>query len=371
MGDTVLSVQSISKSYGAAAPALRDVSVEVFRGELFCLLGPSGCGKTTLLNIVAGIIKADTGRVWLNGDDITDLPVYKRNIGVVFQSYALFPHLTVGENIAFGLKMKREEKSVIRSRVGELLDLIGLSRKINVRPHSLSGGEQQRVALARALATRPELLLLDEPFSSLDAKLRVELRAGLRRIQEELRTTTVMVTHDQEEALSIADRIGVANDGRLEQVGTPEQVYSTPKTSFVASFMGESNTFSGIAEHMGGADGLRCGAYLLPMAAGVEPGTQAVICVRPESVQIIRSGRRPEGALPGRVTATSYRGYGWLVDLETELGHVVALWFRDRLPTDVECYVSWDPEAAVLLRTPESEMASNGNLIANVHRGTQ
>ena len=223
--------------------ALADVNLTIKEGEFFSLLGPSGCGKSTLLNIIAGFLEPTDGVVHISGRDVTGLPPYRRNLGMVFQNYALFPHLTVFENVAYGLKIKKMGRKEIKERVEESLSLVQLEQFAERRPHQLSGGQQQRVAIARALAIRPSVLLLDEPLSNLDAKLRKEMQFELRNIQQRVGITTILVTHDQEEALSLSDRVGILGQGRLQQVGTPLEVYRLPANRFVAEFIGQVNLF--------------------------------------------------------------------------------------------------------------------------------
>jgi len=239
-----VTLRNIVKRFGKVI-AVNDISIHVEKGEFFSLLGPSGCGKTTTLRIIAGFEKPDKGEVYIGETLVNELPPEKRNVGMVFQNYALFPNMTVFDNIAFPLKMKRLPKDEIRRRVKELLELVRLEGFEERYPRQLSGGQQQRVALARALARDPEILLLDEPLSNLDAKLRVALRYEIRRIQKEVGITAIYVTHDQEEALSISDRVAIMNNGKIEQIGTPEEVYSNPKTLFVADFLGLKNIFEG------------------------------------------------------------------------------------------------------------------------------
>lgn len=238
-----LTLSNVSKHFGDFT-AVRDFNLEVERGEFVSFLGPSGCGKTTTLRMIAGFEIPSEGYVSINGVDITNKAPSQRNVGMVFQSYALFPNMTVAQNIGFGLRIRKEEESMVKKRVDEMLGLIHLEKKGNSYPYQLSGGQQQRVALARALAIRPQVLLLDEPLSALDAKIRVSLRAEIRAIQRELGITAIYVTHDQEEALSISDRIVVMNMGEMDQVGTPFEIYNFPTTAFVANFVGTLNTAS-------------------------------------------------------------------------------------------------------------------------------
>lgn len=236
-----IDIHNIHKHFGNFT-ALNDISFTVHTGELATLLGPSGCGKTTLLRIIAGLETADTGRIHFDGTDVTDTPVQKRGIGFVFQNYALFRHKTVGENIAFGLELlpkdKRPNKAEVAKRVVELLGLIQLPHTKDRYPHELSGGQRQRIALARAIATNPKLLLLDEPFGALDAKVRKELRTSLKEIQKEIGITSIMVTHDQEEAVAVSDKIVIMNHGVIEQIGTPDELFARPNSEFVVDFLG-------------------------------------------------------------------------------------------------------------------------------------
>ena len=244
MSQNYLKVKGLSKKFGNVL-ALNNFSLEVARGELVTLLGPSGCGKTTALRLVAGLERQDSGTIFLESRDLTLIPAHQRNMGMVFQAYSLFPNLTVAENVAFGLQMREVDRPARIKRAHELLDLVGLDSQSARFPHQLSGGQQQRVALARALAFEPEILLLDEPLSALDAQVRSNLREEIRRLQLSLGTTTLFVTHDQEEAMSISDRVGVMNEGRLEQIDTPDDLYNHPKNVFVANFVGLMNQVSG------------------------------------------------------------------------------------------------------------------------------
>jgi putative spermidine/putrescine transport system ATP-binding protein len=239
-----LGVRGLCKAFGAVA-AVDDVSLEAAPGEFVSLLGPSGCGKSTVLRMIAGLVAPDAGRVLLAGEDITNVPVHRRNLGLVFQSYALFPHMTVFENVAFGLRRRRVGEAELRSRVAHALELVRLGPLGERQPRELSGGQQQRVALARALVTEPGVLLLDEPLSNLDALLRDEMRVELKRLQERLGTTMIFVTHDQAEALTLSDRVVVMDHGRVAQIGTPEEVYRRPATPFVARFLGRANFLEG------------------------------------------------------------------------------------------------------------------------------
>lgn len=284
-----LRIEHLTKMFGAFT-ALHDVSLEIFEGEFVCFLGPSGCGKTTLLRAIAGLDIQTSGRVEQAGRDISTLPPAERDFGIVFQSYALFPNLTVTKNVAYGLENRKLPRADIVARVTELLELVGLPEQGDKYPAQLSGGQQQRVALARALATSPGLLLLDEPLSALDAKVRVYLRHEIKSLQRRLGVTTVMVTHDQEEALTMADRIVVMNQGVIEQIGTPEQIYGTPATAFVADFIGSMNFIPGALE----ADGaVKIGNTTLQCRTnGLTPGARITAAIRPEDInaQDIKEG---------------------------------------------------------------------------------
>jgi iron(III) transport system ATP-binding protein len=294
-------------------PAIDGISLEVRPGELFTLVGPSGCGKTTLLRIIAGLLDQDAGSVLFNEDRMDDVPPYLRNIGVVFQSYAIFPHLTVGENIAYGLKARRVSPDRITAKVAEASQLVQLEGLLDRMPSQLSGGQQQRVVLARALVIEPRLLLMDEPLSNLDAKLRVQIRSLIRAVQRELQITTIYVTHDQEEALAISDTIAVMDRGRVLQVGKPWELYLKPANRFVADFIGTMNVFRGRVEE-GAAGDLRAlvtgfGQRWQVPAAGA-PGASISVGVRPESLALEPGAHAGEAwnSLTGTVTEAAYLG---------------------------------------------------------------
>ncbi|MEV1287700.1 ABC transporter ATP-binding protein [Micromonospora sp. NPDC049679] len=291
-------LEGLTRRFGNVQ-ALDGLDLEVAPGELVALLGPSGCGKTTALRVLGGLEDADAGRVLVDGKDLTAVPASRRDMGMVFQAYSLFPHLTAAQNVEFGLRLRARPAAERRARAAEMLELVGISSHADRYPHQLSGGQQQRVALARALAIRPRVLLLDEPLSALDAKVRVQLRDEIRRIQLEVGITTLFVTHDQEEALAIADRVGVMRGGQLEQLGPPAEIYRRPATSFVADFVGLSNRLPGQ---------LRDGAVevlgaRLPLIDAADGAGSVTALVRPESVDVVAD---PDGA--GRVLAASFLG---------------------------------------------------------------
>jgi putative spermidine/putrescine transport system ATP-binding protein len=275
-----LRLEGLEKRYGSGPPAVAALDLQVAQGELVALLGPSGCGKTTTLRMIAGLIAANSGRVVVAGRDVTALPAYQRDMGIVFQNYALFPHMDIAANVAFGLQMRKLGKPEIAARVAKALEMVRLGGLAQRRPKELSGGQQQRVALARALVIEPRVLLLDEPLSNLDAKLRDEMRSEIRDIQQRLGITTVFVTHDQTEALAMCDRIAVMRAGRLEQMDTPHAVYEHPRTPFVADFVGRTNRLEGVRD---GAGGIAVGALRL-RAEAVGPAGSVVLMIRPHRI---------------------------------------------------------------------------------------
>ncbi|MBL8699087.1 MAG: ABC transporter ATP-binding protein [Alphaproteobacteria bacterium] len=294
-----IGIESVSKSYDGKVNAVDDVSLAIAAGEFFALLGPSGCGKTTTLRMIAGFELPDVGRIRIAGTDVTDLPPHRRDMGMIFQSYALFPHRTVTENVAFGLRMRGVAKAEIATRVDEALRQVELVGYESRRPGELSGGQQQRVALARALVVQPPVLLCDEPLAALDRKLRQQMQFELKGIQKSLGVTLVFVTHDQEEALAMSDRIAVMNGGRVEQVGTPAEIYDRPASRFVADFIGEINLFDGRAEagRFTTADG-----RVLPAPAGM---TGSALAVRPEKLRAAAPGA---GLIDGRIETANFLG---------------------------------------------------------------
>jgi spermidine/putrescine transport system ATP-binding protein len=323
-GDPTAAIEliEVNKRYGSAV-ALDGVSMRIAEGEFFCLLGPSGCGKTTTLNLIGGFIPMSGGELRIQGVRVNDLPPHKRNVNTVFQSYALFPHMTVAQNVAFGLRMEGLAAGDRRTRVGEYLELVGLAGMESRFPAQLSGGQQQRVALARALSKRPAVLLLDEPLGALDLKLRRQMQSELSRIHRQVGTTFVFVTHDQEEALSMATRIAVMSQGRVVQLGTPREIYYRPVSRFVADFIGESNFLAGTvdADATGSRITLQGGATL-PLGNGAVPGP-ATLMVRPEAVTIGRPDEGPSTALRGRIAHVAFMGDHTLITVDTPAGAVV------------------------------------------------
>jgi len=301
-----LVLTGIQKRFGESV-AVSDFNLSAERGEFVSFLGPSGCGKTTTLRMIAGFEQPTAGTITLDGEDVTYKAANKRNVGMVFQSYALFPNMTVADNVGFGLKVRKRQKDDIRKRVAELLEIVNLPDKGNRYPYQLSGGQQQRVALARALAFEPQVLLLDEPLSALDAKIRVALRHEIRSIQRQLGITTVYVTHDQEEALSLSDRVVVMSEGRMEQVGTPFEIYNFPSTAFVASFVGTLNTLPGVVTDAGrGELTIASQAVRIERAFEGSLGREVTVALRPEMVSLGSDGGA--NRLTGKVTDVSFLG---------------------------------------------------------------
>lgn len=289
--------------------AVKELDLDVKGGELVTFLGPSGCGKTTTLRMVAGFETPTSGRILIDGQDVTDVMVNKRHIGFVFQNYALFPHMTVGDNVAYGLRMRNESAKEIKTKVAQGLEMVGLSQVEKRYPNQLSGGEQQRVALARVLVMRPKVLLMDEPLSNLDAKLRIHMRTEIRRIQKQLDITCLYVTHDQKEALTMADRIMVMNKGQVEQIGTPFQIYTAPESTFVADFIGQANILEGTLDDLDGltsrisTGGSHLSARLLE-GKSYRKGEKVSLVLRPETLSLSQGG----GLLGGTVTQVVFSG---------------------------------------------------------------
>ncbi|HEV2344204.1 MAG TPA: ABC transporter ATP-binding protein [Actinocrinis sp.] len=341
-----LRLNGISRAYGAHV-ALHPLDLTVRGGEFIALLGPSGCGKTTALNSIAGLLPLTAGSIELDGRRIDTLPPEKRGFGMVFQNYALFPHLTVRANVAFGLKMRKLPKAEVDRRVDETLRLVRLTGHAHKHPGQLSGGQQQRVAIARAIVLEPPLVLMDEPLSNLDAALRLDMRAEIRRIHQEFGLTTLYVTHDQEEALSLADRLVVLDAGHVAQIGTPAELYEAPASAYVAAFMGYRNILNLTAGTVG-TEGVRAGGRGISLlgkpAAGtrIEPGTQVQIAIRPEDVTIVGEAAQGGGATAADAAAASetfdavaeiveYHGRGFHVDALTPAGDRIHLRTQSRV----------------------------------------
>ncbi len=346
----------VSKRFGGVG-AVDDVSLEIAEGEFFSLLGPSGCGKTTTLRMVAGFERPDEGRIELHGDDVTTVPANKRPLNMVFQQYALFPHMSVYDNVAFGLKVKKVPRAEHRERVHEMLRVVSLEGLDKRRARQLSGGQQQRVALARALVNRPAALLLDEPLGALDVKLRKQMQLELKRIQNELGTTFVYVTHDQEEALAMSDRIAVMNGGRVEQIGGPREIYEHPRTAFVADFIGSLNAFDfRVDELIGDSAVMRLGEHgriVVPVDEGHSPGETLRVAVRPERIQIGAAVGHGGSRLEGTVAEIVFLGMYTQFHVDTTAGRFVAHRLADEvlapLAQGSRVALSWEPEQASLL----------------------
>ncbi|WP_454668097.1 ABC transporter ATP-binding protein [Achromobacter kerstersii] len=327
---TYLVLNRLSKRYGDTT-AVEELSLSVNRGEFISLLGPSGCGKTTTLQMIAGFVEPTGGSIVLDGRDVSRVPANKRGLGLVFQNYALFPHMTASENVSFGLEMQRVKKDEREARVAEALKLVGLSHLADRHPARMSGGQQQRVALARALVIRPSVLLLDEPLSNLDAKLREEMQLELRSIQRTIGTTTILVTHDQSEALALSDRIVVMNQGRVEQVAEPFQAYEGPASHFVGGFLGKANVFTPQSELYNDETRARVGEAHISMDGAPVP--QGAVIVRPEKILFSEPAAC---ALPGRMKTRVFQGNHWLCQVETSVGEVMVIRQNDGVPVPAE-----------------------------------
>jgi spermidine/putrescine transport system ATP-binding protein len=320
-----IELRHATKRYGEAT-ALDDVSIAIAAGEFFCLLGPSGCGKTTTLNLIGGFIPLTSGDLLIEGRTVNDLPPHKRNVNTVFQNYALFPHMTVAQNVAFGLRMQGLPAAEVARRAGEYLELVGLSGMTQRLPSALSGGQQQRVALARALAKQPAVLLLDEPLGALDLKLRKQMQTELARIHRQVGTTFVFVTHDQEEALSMATRIAIIAAGKVLQLGTPRDVYDRPANRFVANFVGDTNFIEGTVRMSGGRPELEIsGGGAVDAPAGAVGGP-ATLMIRPEFLALrTMDAPAPSRGIPGRIVNVSFLGNHTRITVATTAGDVVVV----------------------------------------------
>ena len=363
-----VSLRNLAKRFGSVA-AVDDVTLDVREGELVALLGPSGCGKTTTLRMIAGFIAASGGQILIGDQDVTNLPPYRRNTGMVFQGYALFPHMTVFQNVAFGLEMRKVPRADIAPRVAEALRLVQLGHLGERMPKQLSGGQQQRVALARALVIRPEVFLLDEPLSNLDAKLRLSVRIEIRQLQQALGLTTVFVTHDQEEALTLADRLVVMSQGKVQQIGTPTELYERPANHFVADFIGRSNFLEGTVSAPGHFRTQR-GLDVAFADSGAGPRGQGVLAIRPEKATVTLAGAGGEGPnrFPGRVAFVTYLGASTEIRVQLDSGDELTVTRPNAQPVGdfagdpggvlgmpavgQPVTVAWPPAAALLLAQP-------------------
>ncbi len=358
-----IELRNITKSYGAVA-ALRDVSLVVEKGEFVTLLGPSGCGKTTLLRIVAGLIKPDEGQVFIDGALMNGVAASRRPTGMVFQNYALFPHMTVEGNLSFGLRMRRVARAEIKDRVRKVAELVGIPQLLERYPSQLSGGQQQRVALARTLAIEPHALLLDEPLAALDRKLRIEMRSELRKLLEKVHITAIFVTHDQQEALTMSDRIAVMDQGQVIQCGSPMEIYDKPRTPFVASFVGNSNLFTGVVRP--GVDGnlvFEAEGLVLPLPVEFEAVAAETISllVRPEHLNLRAIGPEQDCsglAVPGTVSFVTHLGVAMEYEVKLDTGAQIRVEIarsRGQEPLTVGSRVCIEPtDALSYLRVAES-----------------
>ncbi|HEX6843885.1 MAG TPA: ABC transporter ATP-binding protein [Actinomycetota bacterium] len=349
-------LERVSKLFGDVA-AVDDLSLDIAEGEFFSMLGPSGCGKTTTLRMIGGFEDPSMGTVYLGGRDVTDLPPYKRDVNTVFQSYALFPHLDVFENVAFGLRRKKVDKAEVAQRVKDsmrLVDLVGFEKR---KPPQMSGGQQQRVALARALVNHPKVLLLDEPLGALDLKLRKQMQLELKRIQQEVGITFIYVTHDQEEAMTMSNRLAVMRHGRIEQLGPPQEVYESPATEFVAAFLGASNLLEGtLGETSNGTSTVALtsgGSVRLPSARIPSDASGTLkVGVRPEKITIRRGGAEPPAGhnlITGTVNMSTYIGVNHQYKVDTPNGTVMTVYVQDLGVDDApqqgdQVSLSWQPE---------------------------
>ncbi|HTC47173.1 MAG TPA: ABC transporter ATP-binding protein [Candidatus Aquilonibacter sp.] len=345
---SLLSIRNVAKHFGKNA-VLRDISIDVAEGEFLTILGESGSGKTTLLRIIAGFEKPSSGEVWMGGERLDFLPPYRRRVNTVFQHYALFPHLTVEQNVAYGLRVAKKPEAEITSRVKEALEKVKMSAHAKSKPSKISGGQQQRVALARALVNRPRLLLLDEPLSALDANLRRQMQVELKSLQREVGISFVFVTHDQEEAMVMSDRIALLRSGELEQVATPREIYSQPATAYAAQFIGHTNLLKGEARN----HGVLCGALTWPATV---PDGQVLFSLRPENIRLSTGSSITPGSvrIRGRVLTQAFHGATELIRVECGGGLILVVRTPASGRTMDEVELEFSPADAVLVReSPE------------------
>lgn len=327
-----IEISDLSMSYQKGKQILDELSLDIKDGELLSILGPSGCGKTTMLRLISGLIPIQKGTIKVSGKDISKVPVYKRNFGMVFQSYALFPHMTIFQNITFGLKRRKLEKKVIEQKALDILEITGLSNLKDRMPSELSGGQQQRVSLARALAINPSVLLLDEPLSNLDAKLRIEMREEIHRLQQKLKMTTIFVTHDQEECFAISDRVALMNQGQIEQLDTPQNIYKNPRTEFVAKFIGYENFIS--------KEWAKSQQWQFNQEINGK-----LLTIRPENI-VIGSG---ENNLLGKVISKNFLGNYYQYIVETEIGVLKVNTVEDQSSTNAEITLNFPKKSLIEL----------------------
>ncbi|MEW5593133.1 ABC transporter ATP-binding protein [Peribacillus frigoritolerans] len=356
-------IKGAFKQFGANV-VLNGIDLEVKQGELLTLLGPSGCGKSTTLNLIAGFLDPDRGEVHIKGNNVTKVPPYKRDLGMVFQTYSLFPHMTVYENLSFGLKLRKVGKAEQIKKISKALELVKMSGLENRYPRELSGGQRQRVAISRALVVEPELLLLDEPLSNLDAKLRHELRAEIKRLQKEIGVTTIFVTHDQEEALSMSDRVVVMNAGKIEQISTPTEIYNHPKTEFVFQFIGKSNCFEGnvsavdkrkVAVKIGSDITHVDTNNVMGNESDLKTGDEVKLYIRPEKLQIVSLDEKSSSPLDfhrAKISQMNYLGTSWEINvlLQGKSIQVLTSAFDSSWQNGSEVLIGWSPSEVMLVK---------------------
>ncbi|QNK47151.1 ABC transporter ATP-binding protein [Brevibacterium sp. PAMC23299] len=356
-------IKGAFKQFGANV-VLNGIDLEVKQGELLTLLGPSGCGKSTTLNLIAGFLDPDRGEVHIKGNNVTKVPPYKRDLGMVFQTYSLFPHMTVYENLSFGLKLRKVGKAEQKKKISKALELVKMSGLENRYPRELSGGQRQRVAISRALVVEPELLLLDEPLSNLDAKLRHELRAEIKRLQKEIGVTTIFVTHDQEEALSMSDRVVVMNAGKIEQISTPTEIYNHPKTEFVFQFIGKSNCFEGnvsaidkrkVAVKIGSDITHVDKNNVMGNESDLKTGDEVKLYIRPEKLQIVSLDEKSSFPLDfhrAKISQMNYLGTSWEINvlIQGKSIQVLTSAFDSSWQNGSEVLIGWSPSEVMLVK---------------------
>ncbi|UZD49234.1 ABC transporter ATP-binding protein [Peribacillus frigoritolerans] len=356
-------IKGAFKQFGANV-VLNGIDLEVKQGELLTLLGPSGCGKSTTLNLIAGFLDPDRGEVHIKGNNVTKVPPYKRDLGMVFQTYSLFPHMTVYENLSFGLKLRKVGKAEQKKKISKALELVKMSGLENRYPRELSGGQRQRVAISRALVVEPELLLLDEPLSNLDAKLRHELRAEIKRLQKEIGVTTIFVTHDQEEALSMSDRVVVMNAGKIEQISTPTEIYNHPKTEFVFQFIGKSNCFEGnvsavdkrkVAVKIGSDITHVDTNNVMGNESDLKTGDEVKLYIRPEKLQIVSLDEKSSSPLDfhrAKISQMNYLGTSWEINvlLQGKSIQVLTSAINSSWQNGSEVLIGWSPSEVMLVK---------------------